>query len=109
MTADGATDEIILVSSDGTEFSFPMSHAMMSGMFEYWSGVLVEYWSVLVERKYIKDSRVSVGISTDILGYVCDYFKYKEQCQRFPDELIRFHIPCNVARDLMLASTFLDC
>jgi len=98
MTLELDTDDVILIASDGTEFRIPMSHAMMSGMLR-----------TMVERKYIKNSRVSTELSAEILGYVCNYFKYIEKCQRHPDKLIKFTIPRNIAKDLMLASTFLDC
>lgn len=93
-----ADTEIVLVASDGREFVIPKSHAVLSGMLK-----------TMIDGNYIKDSRVSTGISSDTLKYVCKYFKYKEQCQQFPNEIKKFIIPSDVAKDLVLASTFLDC
>jgi len=90
--------EIILVASDDREFNIPISHAMMSGMLK-----------TMIDGHYIKDSRVYLDISSNTLEYVCKYFKYKEQYQHIPNEIRKFVIPYDVAKDLVLASAFLDC
>jgi len=75
-----------------------MAHAMMSGMIR-----------TMIDGNYIKDSRIFTGLPSHILEYVSNYFKYRDECQRHPNRLVKFIIPPDVAVDVLLAANFLDC
>ncbi|KAK9463139.1 BTB/POZ protein [Lipomyces oligophaga] len=100
----GSTEReyVLLVSSDGYEFSILRSAAMISGTLR---GMLSESSNFVEARQ----NRVELhGISGVLLEKVCEYLYYNLKHQNNPGTFPSFDVPPEMALELLVTADYLD-
>ncbi|KAK9480793.1 BTB/POZ protein [Lipomyces japonicus] len=94
---------VLLVSSDGFEYSILRSAALVSGTLR---GMLGQSPSVFAEAR---ENRVVLpNISGILLEKVCEYLYYNLKNASNPGVIPEFDVPPELALELLVASDYLD-